>query len=105
MRRGSGEQLVVAGQRWAPAGHRRPAAWRGSGIERRRRLGVAGAAGLDRDQVRVEAAKLSAASIPAITASAGRVRCSSSTPIRARVPAPSPSRRAGRRPRTVDGRR
>ncbi len=34
-----------------------------------------------------------APAIPAVTAGAAMVRCSSSTPIRARVPAPSPSLR------------
>ncbi len=54
---------------------------------------MADAAGLDRNQIRVDAVDQIAARIPVITASAGRVRCSSNTPIKARVPGPSPSRR------------
>ncbi len=95
----SSQQLVIAGE----AG-RGPVSdglnrWHG---QRRQRARMNGTSCLDRHQIRVAAITFSAAFMPAIIASAGRIRCSSNTPIRARVPGPSPSR-LGRSARTVDG--
>ena len=91
--RGSGQQLVVAGQRRG-----RPVL---DGLDRRQDRAAVPARDGWRGGPRPrpgpgrQLSRLSAALHPAITASAGRVRCSSSTPIRARVPGPSPSRAAG----------
>ena len=51
------------------------------------------AAGLDSDDAGTTEPIVIAALMPAATATAGRARCRSSTPISARVPAPSPRRR------------